>query len=768
MGLNLQFRSLCGLAICCTFAVGSLSELTAQQTNSDSRRGTAPRTLDPSGVSMRFENGRLVSMLQESEQPFATIEQATEVSFTSVGSPFGGFEDLAQLSSEDRVGSAAASVSDVVIGGQQAVVRASRDAGTILLDSPSATNVSLFRRPIISQPYIRGYNNRQIYSQLNGAQWLDTRFDLDTIVSKIDSGIIKDVIVIKGPYSALYGPQLSFIDVVTAPTIRSNGCGVVSEFRTVTNFDENGDVWYARQVAQVGGQNWGARFNFGGRGGVDYESANGILIDANFQQRDIDFAFGYDLANGADLEIQYVRMDLDDVVLSNQLFDIDAMKTDGVSVRYTNQHSAIADQVMVESWYNRNDLAASGIAISERDLSTERLSGHQFSYQASLGYRAALTYGNLDCDCRATTIGTDLRHSKHEIIESDKLETITGPAAPVVNIDADLPDSHALNPGMFFQREVVGDWANYQVGGRLDYVLTEVGSYRTGTVGRDRDMFLYSGFVTGERALNDTWTATFGVGHGQRAPSLIELYADSPFMAITQQALASVQGNNDLQTERSTQVDVGLNADFCRSRMGVRGYYAYVENYITYNFNSLFLPISSSSPPPPAFYPIYDYVNSDSFFTGAEVYGEYDLRDDMSVFANLAYTYGSDVGRFNEPVYGIYPLDSRVGIRYQRGDECRGYGVEVSARMVAKQDRLATSRFERATDGFATGDIRTFLRLRPGMLLTAGVTNFADRLVLEHFDYRLANGGIRTAGKAAASDTFQPGRNYYVGGELTY
>ena len=37
--------------------------------------------------------------------------------------------------------------------------------------------------------------------------------DLDTMLNKIDSRIVNDITVIKGPYSALYGPGSNFVDV---------------------------------------------------------------------------------------------------------------------------------------------------------------------------------------------------------------------------------------------------------------------------------------------------------------------------------------------------------------------------------------------------------------------------------------------------------------------------------------------------------------------------------------------------------------------------
>jgi outer membrane receptor protein involved in Fe transport len=56
------------------------------------------------------------------------------------------------------------------------------------------------------------------------------------------------------------------------------------------------------------------------------------------------------------------------------------------------------------------------------------------------------------------------------------------------------------------------------------------------------------------------------------------------------------------------------------------------------------------------------------------------------------------------------------------------------------------------------GDIRGFWRASEGLLLIAGVENFTDRNYREHLDFNSLNG----------SQLFQPGINFYFGGEVTY
>ncbi|HQU42912.1 MAG: hypothetical protein B7Z73_06685, partial [Planctomycetia bacterium 21-64-5] len=78
-----------------------------------------------------------------------------------------------------------------------------------------------WRSAVSENPYIRGFKNRQIYAQLDGQYFEPVRWDLDTVVNKVDPGIVQDVIVVEGPYSVQYGPGFTFLDIVTRPTPRN-------------------------------------------------------------------------------------------------------------------------------------------------------------------------------------------------------------------------------------------------------------------------------------------------------------------------------------------------------------------------------------------------------------------------------------------------------------------------------------------------------------------------------------------------------------------
>jgi outer membrane receptor protein involved in Fe transport len=175
---------------------------------------------------------------------------------------------------------------------------------------------------------------------------------------------------------------------------------------------------------------------------------------------------------------------------------------------------------------------------------------------------------------------------------------------------------------------------------------------------------------------------------------------------------------------------------------------------------------------------------------GFEVLGEYDLDPRWTPFVNVKYVEGTDWtrnGRFAtkrntpgspservyglprgyfsevpgsaiEPLPGILPLETRLGIRLHPADSTRRWTVEFSARVVAAQDRVAASLLESPTPGFTVYDLRAYWRPRDRWLLVGGVENLTNKLYREHLDFRSPDG----------ISMFQPGVNFYCGSELTY
>jgi iron complex outermembrane receptor protein len=169
------------------------------------------------------------------------------------------------------------------------------------------------------------------------------------------------------------------------------------------------------------------------------------------------------------------------------------------------------------------------------------------------------------------------------------------------------------------------------------------------------------------------------------------------------------------------------------------------------------------------------FVNTDNaFLAGFEVYGEADVQPSVTSFATVSYFEGRDLSRDessrtvgggpgrsgvfdrgHESLPGITRLESRVGLRFHDPSPTQNWGLELSARIVDDQDRVATSLEEIETPGFTTYNV-SFFKRSGQWLFTAGVENFTDKYYREHLDYRSGRG------------VFRPGINFYSGVELTY
>jgi outer membrane receptor protein involved in Fe transport len=258
-------------------------------------------------------------------------------------------------------------------------------------------------------------------------------------------------------------------------------------------------------------------------------------------------------------------------------------------------------------------------------------------------------------------------------------------------------------------------------------------------------------------------------------------------MFVLQNGLNTVTGDPRLDAERGLQVDVGWRLDNGRFRGRIGGFHSWVWGHITFEN----MAIVRGPPSGQIEQEQLKYVNTGlATYLGGELAGEYDWNDWLTPFATLSYVDGRDrtrngafatspsapgqpserwwglsrgafsgiTGAAEEPLPGISPLESRLGFRLHQPGTSPRWSVELSARVVDRQDRVATSLLETPTPGFAVWDVRSYWQATDRWLLIAGIENFTDRNYREHLDFR-SQSGIQM---------FQPGITSYFGSEVTY
>ena len=683
--------------------------------------------------------------------------------------------------------------------GSESSFRSATDAANLLGSSPSALSLGVQQRnPIVTEPRVRGSQVGSLAA--SGSYWVPARIDLDTALSKIDSRVVEQVAVVPGPYSALYGPGMRFIDtqLKTSPRFEN---GYHSSGSTLAEFNTNGEQWLGRQTISGGDNVWGFRAGYGHRTGNDYSDGSGALVPSSYKSRDAHLAVGAQVTSNTSVEFQYLRLDQTDVELPGQAFDIDFLVTDGYEVTLMMDAPSWCETLELEGWYNHTRLAGSaqrpGKSSTFPTFGLIGFVGVTDVNSSSAGYRAEASWGGRT-EAEPTLIaGTDLRYVKQELDEITN-SLLSG----FSDVNSPIPKSHQGNPGLFVELNNSTDSPNQlRMGGRVDWVSSDIdtdinrlgdlpGGFSAadllGSDQFDQDEFLGLGYLAIDRQLSRSWNAGASVGYAERAPNLTERYAIFPFMFLIQNGLNTVTGDPELDKERRVQVDLrlGYEREYLRSQLTL--FHAWSHDHITFE-NTSTAPLGSDNQQVQL-----KYVNTRlAVLRGIESRNEVDLTPRLTAFANLSYVEGDDRtrngdfatrpadgsdpsmkdfslprGAFSgvpggavEPLPGIVPFETVLGIRLAEPTESPDWGIEISARLVDEQNRVAASLLESTTPGFATGDIRTFWNPNDNLRLTAGVENFANTTYREHLNFRSTNG---------MQQVRQPGVNFYFSGELVY
>lgn len=658
------------------------------------------------------------------------------------------------------------------------------------------------RTPISTAPYIRGFKNGQIYAQQDGVYWVSARPDLDSILSKIDPGTIERVDVLSGPYTTVLGPGFTSIDAISLPTPRYEN-GPESHLQTNASYLNNGRQWYGRETLYGGAENWGYRLSYGHRTGNDYRSGDSTSIPASYNNRDVRADLGYDLNPDQQLAFTYRRVDLTNAEYPGQFFDIGSQVVNAFSARLTDKDPfAPWTRLDVDGWYNRTWYTGDNTNLSKRtfnvvpriegaltrntqsllagrgipstDVSTDFL-GLTDGDLMSTGARLATMFG--DVEDANLTMGADVRRLNQQIHETFAITTVNNSVSPATVtgdvFSTNVPRSGLTDPGLFAElRLPTASYWRSGLGARVDLVHTDAmrSDLLTGKNLEQRDRYnslaqndaLYAFFLTNRIELDPNWTANLDFGHAQRAPTLIDRYADGVFLGIIQNGFSRVIGDPRVKKERNWQIDLGLSGDYENWRGSIRGFHAWILDYITYGVNDIGDPDNARL--------LITQNTPLATLSGCELSNDFDLNPFLTPFATFAYVYGHDQA-IGKPLPSIPPMYGRLGLRLHDRDHGRTWGIEAFARVVAQQNREGVLRLgptnfasvEERTAGFTTVHLRAYWSVNENLHLVSGIDNLFDRNYLEHLSLRLTADSFN-----GQNAVLSPGFSPYFSMQWTY
>ncbi|MDZ4851298.1 MAG: TonB-dependent receptor [Pirellulaceae bacterium] len=706
------------------------------------------------------------------------------------------------------IGTAGSFGSRDVVSGAEALPQASTDLGNLLRKSSSALSVGVqARTPIVNDPRIRGARIGSLAA--SGSHWVPARVDLDTILSKFDSRQVESVTITPGPFTSLFGPGFAFTDIQLLRSPRFQN-GFESHGSTGAEYRANGSQFLGQQSALLGNANWGGRFSYVTRSGGDYKAGGGLSIPSSYQSNEMTLALGRDWTNDT-VELNVLRLDQTNVVFPGYVFDLNYLVTDGYEVTHTHSNMGFWDALETEVWYNRTRFNGNAQNPRKRPffptLDLISYTGFTDVDSMSTGYRQKFVLGGGDREAYKFSMGHDLRFIKQELNEISS-GTSLGLPIPFSNRNSPIPESYQANPGLFVEyEESINESLTVKSGARIDYAGTDItdDAQKLASVGLDinpasyaeivgtnrykRDFTLLSAFMSAKQSYSDELTNSISLGFAERPPTLTELYAAQPFMLLLQNGLNNVTGDPTLKNEKLLQLDVSWEYRTTPVRTGMRAFHAWGFDYITFENTS----VQYVPPVGNVGQVSLRYVNTDlATLAGFEYFADLFPESPLTPFFNTRYVDGRDrtrngrfattegsqgnpsqkilgqvrglfsgiAGNSSEPLPGISPLDTRIGLRYHDTSPANRWQFELSSRIVNQQKRIATSLLETQTASFVTCDMRASFRplFNDHLLIATGVENFLDRRYREHLDFRTQNG----------LSIFQPGANFYVSANLTY
>ena len=236
----------------------------------------------------------------------------------------------------------------------------------------------------------------------------------------------------------------------------------------------------------------------------------------------------------------------------------------------------------------------------------------------------------------------------------------------------------------------------------------------------------FSAAISSTIDAGEHWSLSVGAGRAMRTATVLERYSDR-FPSTKFQLAAEFMGNPELDPEQSLELNVGGRGAYGDLLVEIEAFYRVIDDYITVVPDPALgkrLPLS-----PPV---VFRYVNgSEATFYGGELLLRQRVNDLVSWRGSLAYVRGEDE-ELNEPVLGVAPLNGEVGVRLHLLDS--RLWIDLASRFADRQDRVATSRFEQETPGWAIYKLSAGFELPNGFELTAAVDNLTDRAYAEHLN----------------------------------
>jgi len=623
-----------------------------------------------------------------------------------------------------------------------------RDPGEVLRDMPGLNAVR--RGPIGLDPVIRGMRETQIGTYVDGARMFSAGpARMDSPLSHYDPNTIESIDVVKGPYALNWGSgNMSAIRVRTRDIASREGVhGTVSG-----GFDSNLNAFEGHGAVNGRVEKFGYRISGTWREGDDYESGEGEEIPADFLSREIRAKLQYSFSEWSTLTLSGGLQYQDDIDFPGRLLIAELFDSKNLSAQWKTEDigemiKSVEATVYINNIEHKMNNSGKPTAMPNPDrIPPFPLKIIVDAEITTLGGRLATMLSpaeqwNLE-------LGGDIysanREASRQIDRNDE-------NPQTLFMDIIWPDATINSGGVFARNEY-----------KINSLISLTGTVRLDLFDASGDETITSDFFkdnvstdldenytrgSGALTLNlepaKEWNISIGGASTARMPDALELYSDR-FPAGKAQTSAEFVGNPGLEPERLTQADLWIESGYDKFSFSTNVFVQFFDDYVTLQPTTLNkrLPLS-----PPT---VFQYINGEAMFWGAEASATYELLPPLSFLVNTRYLWGDDE-TLNEPALGVNPFAVNFGLRYEKEDG--KYYARIVGKYVDDQERVATTRGEEPTDSYFTVDLSAGIQLLESLSLQGGIKNLFDEDYVNHLNAKNPFTGNQIP---------EPGRIFYV------
>ncbi len=602
-----------------------------------------------------------------------------------------------------------------------------RTAGDVFENMPG---LNILKRSSFSvEPSINMFKREQINLMFDGGTKITQSCAnrMDAMTTRISAGEIDKIEVIKGPYSVRFGQSFGgVINVITKRAPASEKFKLHGSADMAYNFNGDG----ISSGVELGGANQKFDFLINGtyRDFGNYTSGDDIEIISSFTAYDYSVKTGYNINKNNRIQLSFRQSKAEDVMHAG--LPMDALDDDGkllsLDYIYKNSSSVLrniklkiygsdVDHLMTNEFKKTYKFTTALAPVESQTL------GGKADFTFLLNNKTTV-YAGFDSNYKAKN-GVRNREVKINACTGAVLTT------PMYATDKLWQDSHTADYGIFAKMNYIPN-KNVKIEGgiRSDFVQSDIldpeddfkAFYEDNLYPESQNTVDFFGKINYK--LPNNFNLSFAAGKASRTPDLLELFINHS--SVGQDAYEYL-GNPQLKAEKNMQSDIVISKKGEKYFVYADVFYSYITDFITAKVDST-IPRKFTPCMEPAFTKHFENVDKVMQY-GIDAGFNIEIIKDLNFQTNLTYTYAQNVS-WDEPVPEISPLTVNSNIAYKYKD----FFVSINNRYVAKQDRIALSFAESASESFDVINLNMTYKLTKFASLSLGIDNIADVNYYEH------------------------------------